>query len=72
MKIETVLENLVNGNLAEAKRGARKHTSFRISMYARQVLCWPFERSKKAAEYLKGEGSFQDYCDAPETEEVSS
>lgn len=68
MKIEDVLENLENGNLTDAKRGAKKFTSFRISMYARQILCWPFDRSVKAAAYLKGQASFQTYCDAAKEE----
>lgn len=64
MKIENVLLNLENGNTADAKTGAKKHTSFRISMYARQVLGWSFDRATKAAGFLKGQVSYQSYCDA--------
>lgn len=70
MKIESVLENLVNGNLADAKKGARKHSALSISEYARQVFGWPLDRAVNAAAYLKGQGSFQDYCDSPESDEV--
>jgi len=56
--------NLENGNLADAKRAARRYTAFRLGMFARQHLFWSFDRSVKAAAYLKGEGTFQDYCDA--------
>lgn len=59
-----VFENLENGNLTAAKKDAKRHSPFHLSMFARQVLFWSFDRSVKAAAYLKGEISFQDYCDA--------
>ena len=62
-QIESLFENLINGNLTEAKRMAKRHTAFRLSMFARQVLCWDFDRSCAAAAYLKGLGTFQEYCD---------
>ena len=57
--------NLENGNLTDAKRQARRHATFRLAMFARQILSWPFKRSVTAAAYLKGETSFQHYCDTP-------
>lgn len=62
--LEALFETFINGNLTDAKRLARRHTSFRLSMYARQVLGWSFDRSVKAAAFLKGEATFQTYCDA--------
>lgn len=59
-----LFENLENGNIADAKKAAKRHTSFRLSMFARQILSWSFDRSQKAAGYLKGEVTWQDYCDA--------
>ncbi len=59
-----LFENLENGNIADAKKQARRHSSFRLSMFARQILSWSFERSQLAAGFLKGEASWQDYCDA--------
>ena len=50
---EAVFNDLINGNLTDAKRRARRFTTFRLSMYARQILCWSFDRSVKAAAYLK-------------------
>lgn len=61
---EACFANLINGNLTDAKRLARRHTSFRLSMYARQILGWSFDRSVKAAAFLKGGATFQTYCDA--------
>jgi hypothetical protein len=64
--VERVFDDLINGNLTDAKRRARRFTTFRLSMYARQCLFWSFDRSVKAAAYLKGECSLQEYCDAKE------
>lgn len=59
-----LFDNLTNGNLTDAKRQARRHSSFALSMFARQILGWSFDRSVKAAAYLKGRCTFQAYCDA--------
>lgn len=62
--LEVLFDTFINGNLTEAKRLARRHRSFRLSMYARQILGWSFDRSVKAAAFLKGEATFQTYCDS--------
>lgn len=59
-----LFENLENGNLADARKQARRYSSFRLSMFARQILSWSFDRAQLAAGYLKGEATFQQYCDA--------
>ena len=59
-----IFDNLENGNIADAKRQAKRHTAFRLSMFARQILFWSFDRSQKAGAYLKGKCDFQSYCDA--------
>ena len=61
--LTSIFDNLVNGNLADAKLKAKKHSTFRLSMFANQILFWSFEKSVAAAAYLKGESSFQNYCD---------
>ena len=58
------LANLENGNLTDAKKQARRFSSFRLSMFARQVLFWDMRRATYAAAYLKGQCSWQAYCDA--------
>lgn len=63
-----IFENLENGNLTDAKRQARGLSTFRLSMYARQILGWEFSRAVVAAAYLKGEVSFQAYCDSKEVQ----
>lgn len=64
-RLRSIFENLENGNLTDAKQQARRHSTFRLSMFANQVLGWSFERSARAAQYLRGKGTFQHYCDAP-------
>lgn len=46
---EKVFANLENGNLTDAKKGANGFSSFRLSMYARHVLGWSFDRATIAA-----------------------
>ena len=58
-----LFENLENGNLTDAKRAARRHSTFQLSMFARQILFWSFDRSVAAAQFLKGENTFQNFCD---------
>jgi hypothetical protein len=62
--VEQVFADLKNGNLTDAKRRAKHFTSFRLSMYARQVLGYEFDLAVKSAAYLKGECDFQTYCDS--------
>ena len=62
--LTSIFDNLQNGNLTAAKQTAKKHSTFRLSMFARQILFWSFEKSNAAATYLKGESSFQNYCDS--------
>lgn len=72
--IERTFENLANGNLTDARTMAKRYSTFRLSMYARQILGRPFDESVKAAAYLKGECSFQEYADAcnrPDDDESS-
>lgn len=62
--LDRLFANLENGNITEAKAQAKRHTSFRLSMFARQILGWSFDRATLAAGFLKGEATFQEYCDA--------
>jgi len=62
--MQKVFDNLINGNLTEAKRGAKRHSIARLNDFAIEELGWFPRRAWFAAEYLKGVGSFQDYCDA--------
>ena len=62
--MQKVFDNLINGNLEDAKKGAKRHSLTRLNDYASDVLGWFPGRAWFAAAYLKGVGSFQSYCDA--------
>lgn len=61
--MKTLAENLINGNLKDARKQAQRHTEFRMSMYFRQILGWSFEKSVAAAHFLKTGQGWQLYCD---------
>jgi hypothetical protein len=62
--MKTAFENLENGNLSDAKRLARRYSVFRLATYAQLRLGWSCRKALAAACYLKGENTFQAYCDA--------
>lgn len=62
--MKTMIENLINGNLTDAKKQARGFSMSRISDYLHFALGWSYNRSAKAAYYLKTGTGFQAYCDA--------
>jgi hypothetical protein len=62
--LERLFANLENGNIGDALRQARRHNRLRLAEFAQSCLGWSAERSLKAAYYLKGLTTFQDYCDA--------
>ncbi len=62
--LASIFENLENGNLSDARTLAANRTGLNLMDYARMNLGWSCIRARAAARYLKGEGSFQEYCDA--------
>jgi len=64
LKMKTLLENLVNGNLTDAKKQATRYDLFAIAKYAAEHLGCSRNKAIMAAAYLKGRATFQAYCDA--------
>lgn len=62
-QLRAIFENLENGNLSDARQLAKGQKTFRLSMFARQILGWSFDRSFFAAHYLRTGEGFQNYCD---------
>jgi len=62
--METIFDNLENGNLTDAKRSASRSSQEALYLYAMESLGWTGARAQMAALYLKGCVSFQAYCDA--------
>ena len=61
--MNALIENLVNGNLTDAKEQAKRYALFAIASAA---MSYGMTRNKAvmAAAYLKGRATFQAYCDA--------
>lgn len=62
--MQNVFENLINGNLADAKRLARRFSVPVLYAYALREYGWAAARAAAAVHFLKCKGSFQAYCDA--------
>ncbi len=58
----TTIRNLINGNLTDAKRQAKKYSSWKLLNIA-QEMGYSVAQAVAIAGYLKGVISFQDYCD---------
>ncbi len=66
MKIENVVNNLINGNLKDAKHGAKRH-GFWSLRDALKEAGHSEAKAEAGAAYLKeaeGNATWQDYCDA--------
>ncbi len=66
--LDQVFADLVNGNLTDAKTRAKRYGLAALIIYAEDELGWSHDRADIAAAYLKGDGTFQDYCDAEQSE----
>ena len=56
---------LLDGNLTGAKRLAKVHSEKSLFLFAyTETLSWSLEKSRAAAQYLKGTGSYQAYINA--------
>jgi hypothetical protein len=59
----SIINNLINGNLTDAKKGAKKFTLQRILDEA-IWMGYTYIQGLMMACYLKEQISFQDYCDS--------
>ena len=58
------IRDLINGNLTDAKRAAKNRPTIQLIRAAQEEYGMSKDEAINAALYLKGEMSFQDYCDA--------
>ena len=56
------IDNLINGNLEDAKRGAKNNTFSTILSSAEMAYGMTMREAINVAKYLKGEISFAQYC----------
>lgn len=63
MTAEQVILNLINGNVTDAKRGAKKHSITALKTAATKQCGMPNWRAMLTIEFLKGDLPWQEYCD---------
>ena len=61
--MNTLIENLINGNLTDAKEQAKRHGFWDIARAA-QAYFGSRNKAVMAAGYLKGRVTFRAFCDA--------
>jgi hypothetical protein len=62
--MQKVFDNLINGNLSDAKLGAKRFGLFKLALFIRDNSGLSRNASIMAASYLKGRCTFQTFCDA--------
>ncbi len=60
--IQTIVENLINGNLKDAKQGARRVKDSAIAAWTIENLGYDNQKARATALYLKGKITFPTYC----------
>lgn len=62
--MQTVFDNLINGNLKDARKGARRFSQSSLFGFAVGFCGWSDVKAYAAALYLKTGEGFQRFCDA--------
>jgi hypothetical protein len=62
--MKTMIDNLINGNLKDAKKQAKRFRQIDIMDYCVNVAGMSFEMAVASAMYLKNQIDHQEYCDA--------
>lgn len=62
--MKTILENYINGNLTDAKKGARRFSLSKLAAYVAENYINDFTAALAVAEFLKGKASFDRACQA--------
>ena len=65
-RMNEIFENLINGNLSDAKRLAQSIQAGeeKLAIHAAENFGYSWTKAKLAAHYLKTGNSWQAYCDA--------
>ena len=61
--MQTMLDDLTNGNLQTAKAQAKRFSHRGISIYCQEDRGMSLKNAVATADYLKGLITFQEYCD---------
>lgn len=63
-RLETLVDNWINGNRNEARRQARCFTATTIAEYLCVERGWPIDSAFRVADHLRFGGDYQAACDA--------
>lgn len=62
--MNSIFQNLLNGNLSDAKKGAKRFSLARLIAFAEDELLMSNKRAICSALFLKGQLPFADLCTA--------
>ena len=62
--MKTMIDNLINGNLKDAKKQAKRFKQDDIMQYCIDEYGMSFEKAVASAMWLKNQIEYQQYCDA--------
>lgn len=62
--MKSLINNLLNGNLSEAKRQAKRFSNWRLREALKEEAGYSDEKATLCADWLKGRDCWQAYCDA--------
>lgn len=62
--MHSLIENLINGNLSDARKQAKRHSQNAIRHALQDDYGWSPIKSALAALWLKTGAGYQEYCDA--------
>ena len=62
--MKTMIDNLINGNLKDAKRQAKRYKQADIMQFCIEEYGMSFEKAVASAMFLKNQIDHQQYCDA--------
>jgi hypothetical protein len=62
--LEKIINNYINGNLTDAKNGAKRTNIRALRDYMIEHYGYSNNKARLIALYLKGEATFQEACDA--------
>lgn len=63
MSLESVCNNLINGNQKSAREGARRYSAVRLIIHMTEELGWSDKLATAAVKYLHTGEHWQEYCD---------
>lgn len=61
--MQSLIDNLINGNNTTAKKQAKRFSAWKIRE-ALTEIGWSLEKATLCADWLKGRDCYQAYCDA--------